>query len=132
MSDPTQAILDPRVEVKIFGGKETIMVTEPTWKTLRSFLGKLTATATQLLTFDEKGEAQIDKAAAVKAITSLLADDLILATTGKDAAWLDALPFSDAVRVLNAAVGITLNDEVLDTVKNAASRLRAMGVKAAA
>jgi hypothetical protein len=127
-------VLDPVREIIIRDSENLevkINVRELTWPKALKFCLMLADKAAQFAKegrFDFKPE----NFPALIANASELSDFLILESTGRDHAWLEALPVSSAFAVLDAALAINLSPEVLGSAKKAAGRFaQAIGVDAA-
>jgi hypothetical protein len=115
-------ILNPDVEVAIGGDK--ITVRELKWGDGRKFLRDLAGHVTALT--NEKGEfdVSISRLSELIVQTDTLATFLISKTTGKDQAWIDALPMSSVLDLISTALELNLK-RTLDHAKKIGGRFRA-------
>lgn len=101
----------PTVEVRL--GNETVAVNELAWPDAFEFLGRLGRHAGQLLDAQGKLTFTFDRLAELVTQTQELAEFLVLKSTGRDPAWLHALPFSQGLELLSAALDVNLTEDLL-------------------
>ena len=122
-------ILAPDQTVSILGGN--LLVKELNWRDTKGFLKRLAPLVAPLVSQTADGTVAFDPAKMMAVVTDAVAEDLVVAATGKTAEEIGALPFSDFARVLDTALAINLRPEMIDGSKNVLGRLRALTGKTA-
>ena len=121
-SDPTIDILDPDSQLTLADG-ERVVVRELNWKQAKRFLQTLAGRTADFVRIDPAtGRTDVDSEAMLRIITTDLGEELVLSVTGKDAPWLEALPFADFLRLLDRAVELNLRPEMIAAGKIIAGR----------
>lgn len=115
-------VLEPTERLEI--GGEEVTVRELTWPQATRFLEDLSADITQLLSKGQFTVSQENVELLLRGSTKTMGR-LVLLSTGKDLAWLEARRMSEVAQVFEVALRLTLNDTLLSAGKNAAERLGA-------
>lgn len=118
-------ILHPVRNVTVNGSP--VEVRELQWGSAREFVKMLSGHAGQLLRTGDKGAItfSFESLPQLIAATDELSSYLICKATGKDAAWLESLPTSKALELLETALALTLNDELIKRGNGITERLAA-------
>jgi hypothetical protein len=115
-------ILNPQTTIAING--ETIAVRELNWRDGTAFLQSLAVAVAELL--DAKGEFVPSAASFGNLITNSteLTEQLIAKATNKDATWLAERTMAEVLQLLNIALELNLNAELIARGKSLAERVR--------
>lgn len=120
--DSTLDVLDPDAQLTLADGAR-VSVRELTWKEAKRFLQTLAARTADFVRVDPAtGRTDIDSDAMLRIITTDLGEELVVTATGRDAAWLEARPMGDFLRLLERAVALNLRPEMLNAGKAIAGR----------
>ncbi len=121
-TDPSLDVLDPDADLTLSDGAR-VTVRELNWKAAKRFLQMLAGRASGFVRVDAAtGRTDIDSEALLRIITTDLGEELVAATTGQDAVWLEALSLGDFLRLLDRAVELNLRPEMIAAGKTIAGR----------
>lgn len=115
-------ILNPKKELTIAG--ETITVRELSWMDALDFIKQLAGYLGSLVDAAGNFRINIGTIADLVVTTNELALKLIAKTTGKDAAWIEALSLGDMLELIDIALALNLSDEILAKGKKIAGRFQ--------
>jgi hypothetical protein len=117
-------ILNPVVNATVAG--EKVAVREMAWRDSLEFLSMLSEHGTKMVSEEGKFAFNLKRLGELIQSSEELANFLILKSTGRDAEWLNALPFREGLELLDAAISINLSPEMFATGKKVEGRLRSL------
>ncbi len=123
MTNNDAVILFPNRELKI--GNETVTVSELKWADALGFLKQLSGHMAAFVTADGKLKIDVAELGKVVASSEDLAVSLIAKATGHDADWVNNLPLSVVLDLVDVALELNLSDDLLAKAKKIGGRFKA-------
>ena len=102
-------ILKAVTEVKL--GDQTVAIKELAWPDALALLNKLAGHAGKFITTDGKFVLTTENVVTIVTGSQDISEWLMTKATGKDAAWLNALTFDQALTVLDAAISVNVRPD---------------------
>ena len=122
MSSTELDILKAITEIKI--GDETVNIKELAWPDALALLNKLASQIGKFMTTDGKFVLTVDNIATIITGSQDISEWLMLKATGKDAAWLATLTFSQALSVLDAAISVNIRPDFFVQAERIGQRIK--------
>lgn len=120
-----ESVFNPIREVKL-GDGTIVAVREMPWPHMLHFLQLLAQHLGGMTQANGDITVNASSIAALVSSTDELSRYLLLNSTKKDEAWLESLGFSDGLALLDVALELSLNDEVMSRGKNLAGRIKGL------
>lgn len=115
-------ILNPQIPLKIAG--EEIKIHELNWRDGTAFLQRLATAAATIVDKDGTFTPSAHSFAALVTNSTDLTESLVLGATGRDKAWLQERTMAEVLQLLNIALELNLNAELIARGKSLADRVR--------